>query len=81
MMYLFSQLLVVDAAVLHNRKRKELNLNLCLSLSLSCSERFFQLLNTSIALLVLFYIFKALNKIPSSPHFHSLFCIFRFAKR
>lgn len=32
-MYLFSQLLVVDAVVLHNRKRKELNLNLCLSLS------------------------------------------------
>lgn len=81
MMYLFSQLLVVDAAVLHNRKRKELNLNLCVSLSLSCSERFFQLLNTSIGLLVLFYIFKALNMIPSSPSFHSLFYIFSFAKR
>lgn len=32
-MYLFSQLLVVDAAVLHNGKRKELNLSLCLFLS------------------------------------------------
>jgi len=80
MKYLFSQLLVVDAAVLHNRKRKELDLNLCLSLSLSCSERFLQLLNASIALLVLFYIFKALSKIPSSPPFHSPFFIFRFAK-
>lgn len=34
MMYLFSQLLVVDAAVLHNGKRKELNLSLCLFLML-----------------------------------------------
>lgn len=80
MMYLFSQLLVVDAVVLHNRKRKELNLNLCLSLSLSCSKRFLQLLNTSVALLVLFYIFKALNMIPLPPPFHSLFCIFSFMK-
>lgn len=80
-MYLFSQLLVVDAAVLHNRKRKELNLNLYLSLSLSCSERFLQLLSTSVALLVLFYIFKSLNMIPSLLPFHSFFlCIFSFVK-
>lgn len=81
MMYLFSQLLVVDAAVLHNRKRKELNLNLCLSLSPPCSERFLQLLNTSIALLVLFYIFKALSIIPSSPPFPSLLVFLALQKK